>query len=128
MLALLASPRCAREWARRSLAPPVVLNFHPPLRPAALEHRLAELHLVMPILGGGEEDWGLAAAGDVFIDGAVVHLVAVGEAFGVATGIIGEARHVFAEAGGGALEDLVRLVAPAENDLKPRCVAFAAAM
>src|SRR6185369_2709996 len=70
----------------------------------------------MTVFGNGEERQGFAAAGDVFVNGAAVHLVAVWETFRVAARVIGEARHVFAEAGSAALENLVRLVATAHDD------------
>ena len=71
---------------------------------------------MMTVLARREEYRRFAIAGNVFINGAVVHLVAVGETFGMATRIIREAGHVFAKAGGGALEDLVRFVAAAHDD------------
>jgi hypothetical protein len=67
----LSSPHrlVKRLWQMQS-------HLHPSLAAAALEHGFAELHLVMPILRRGEEQRSLAAAGDVLIDGAVVHLCA----------------------------------------------------
>jgi len=72
---------------------------------------------VVTVVGGGEEDRGLTAGGDVLVDGAVVHLVAVGEALGVAAGVVGESGDVFGESGGAALEDRVGGIASADADL-----------
>src|SRR6266542_6884626 len=80
-------------------------NRNPPASLAALENRLAQLHLVVPILGGGEKHGRPSAADDVLVNGAVMHLVTVGKALGMAAGIIGEAGHVFTEPRGGALEN-----------------------
>src|SRR6266540_52830 len=91
-------------------------NRNPPALAATLENRFAQLHLVVPVLGGGEEHGRFPAAGDVLVDGAVMHLVTVGKALGMAARIIGEAGHILNESGGGALENLVRLVAPAEEN------------
>src|ERR1041385_1084893 len=52
---------------------------------------------------------------DVFVHGAIMHFVSVGESFRMAAGIIAEAENVFVEARRGALENCVRLVATAEN-------------
>ena len=80
------------------------------------EDGFAEPDLVMAVGGGGEEDGRGAVGGDVLIDGAVVHFVAVAEALGVAAGVVGEACDVVGEARGAALEDLVRFVAAADVD------------
>jgi len=82
----------------------------------AAEDGFAETDLVVAVGGGGEEDRGGGVGGDVLIDGAVVHFVAVAEAFGVAAGVVGEAGDVVGEARGAALEDLVGFVAAADVD------------
>ncbi len=70
----------------------------------------------MAVVGGGEQDRGPTAGGDVLVDGAVVHLVAVGEAFGVAAGVVRESGDVIGESCGTALEDRVGGVAAADAD------------
>ena len=44
-------------------------HLHPLLLSAALEDGVAEADLVMAVVGGGEQDRGLTAGGDVLVDG-----------------------------------------------------------
>jgi len=53
----------------------------------------------------------------VLVDGAVLHLVGVAEALGVAAGVVGEVGDVLVETRRAALQHLVRTVAPADLDL-----------
>jgi hypothetical protein len=71
----------------------------------------------MTIGGGGEKRRRFSSARDVLVDGAVMHLVGVGKTFGMSARVVGKSGDIFAEAGGAALEDLIRLVAPSDEDL-----------
>ncbi|MFN9957442.1 MAG: hypothetical protein ACK55I_30420, partial [bacterium] len=71
----------------------------------------------MSFPGCGEQDRCPASAGDVLVDRPVVHLVAIGESLGMASGIVGEAHHVLLEPGRAALEDLVGFVTTAEDEV-----------
>src|SRR5262245_51183011 len=86
-------------------------QYHPFPRPAAFQNRFAQLHLVMAVGCSGEKNRRSSSAGNVLIDGAIVHLVAVGETFGMPAGVISEASDVLTEASRGALEHLIRFVA-----------------
>src|SRR6185503_16309608 len=70
---------------------------------------------MMTVFGSGEEQGSLAVARDVFVHGAILHFMRVGESFSVAAGVIGEAEDVFVETRRGALENSVRIIAAAEN-------------
>ena len=87
----------------RARADVLTSNAHPFFGPVAAQHRLAQPHFVVAILRRGEEHGRPTPSDDVLIDGAVVHLVAVGKTLGVAAGVIGEAGDILAEAGGAAL-------------------------
>jgi len=62
---------------------------------------------MVAVFSGGEKYGCLFVTGNVFIDGAVVHLVRITEAFGMTTRIVGKVSHVIQEAWGSALEDLI---------------------
>jgi len=90
------------------------LHLHPsPLR-VALEDGFAELHLLVAVLRVRKNRGRSLSAGDVLVDRAVVHLVRIGEALGVAAGVVGEMGDVLVEAGSAALADFIRCVAAAD--------------
>ena len=70
---------------------------------------------MVAILRMGKKSGRFFTAGDVLIDGAVVHLVRIIEAFGMAAGVVGEVQHVLVKAGCAALQNLVRFIATAHK-------------
>src|SRR5687767_2009 len=84
-------------WSReahRSLTPPFDLSLSLPGDPTtelmALEDGFAQHHLRVTVLRHGEEDGRLPSTHDMFVNGAVMHLVAVRESFRVSAGVIGK--------------------------------------
>ena len=91
-------------------------DSNPTFGAAALQNSFAKFHFVVAIGGGGEQDGRFTAARDVLVDGAILHLVAVRKAFGMASRIVSEPGDVAGKPRGGALKDLVRIIAAAEED------------
>ena len=71
----------------------------------------------MAIVRRGEKFGALASAGDVLVNGAIMHLMTVREPFRMASRIVRKADHVLTETGCAALKDLVRLIPASQSDL-----------
>ena len=99
------------------LVPGAHLHLDPPFASTALKHRLTQLDFVVSVAGGREQNGRLAIAGNVFVDGPVMHLVAVGKTFRMPSRVICEPDHIFAKTGRGALKNLVWFIAATQNNL-----------
>src|SRR6266850_2398686 len=93
------------------------LEFYPLFRPTATKDCLTQLHLMVPILRRGEKHRRLPAAGNVFINGAVLHLMAVVEAFRMTPRRIRKMGYVFPEARRASLQHLVWFIPAAQVNL-----------
>ncbi len=90
---------------------------HPLFALVALQDGFTEFDFVVSVGSVGEEERGLLSGSNVLVDGAVVHLVAVGKAFGMAARAVGEVGNVVLEAGRAPLKDLIRFITPTEDYL-----------
>lgn len=71
---------------------------------------------MVTIRRGRESNRRLPPARNVFVNGSIMHLVAIRESLRMPARVIGKANHIFAEAGRGALEDLIRFVSSTNKD------------